>query len=127
MNQRRFFIELAVVSLVAILIVIGLQQLAFLKPYGLLAWLSLAFFMLVSLLMYYSGYRAAHSDNKNTFTNVVIGYTTAKMFLSVIIVLIYGKLAAPPDKFYILPFFAIYLIYTIFETRFMMKLGKMNT
>ena len=76
--------------------------------------------------MYQAGYRAAMSDNKNDFTNAVLGFTVGKMFLAILVILGYSLLAQPPDKLFIIPFFAIYLIYTIFETYFMMKLGRMN-
>ena len=85
-----------------------------------------AVFVSLSVLMYLAGYRAAMSENKNDFTNAILGFTVAKMFLAILVLIGYTQLARPQDKLFIIPFFGIYLIYTIFETYFMMKLGRMN-
>ena len=127
MNQRTFAIQLVVISVLMIPILLGIHSAPRFQEYSLLSWVGIAFFVLISILMYFLGSKAAMSENKNTFTNVVIGFTMGKMMLSVIIILIYNKLVAPDDKLFILPFFGIYLVYTIFETYFMMKLGRMKS
>lgn len=126
MSQRQFFIQLGILSLGATILLFFLNRLAQLQPYSILSWISLAAFMALSALMYLAGRRAALSDNKNDFTNAILGFTMGKMFLAILVVFGYSQLARPPDKLFIIPFFAVYLIYTIFETYFMMKLGRMN-
>lgn len=76
--------------------------------------------------MYYAGRNAARSSNKNDFTNIIMGFTMGKMVLSFVLIFAYLKLVEPADKIFVLPFFSIYLIYTVFETYFMMKLGRTN-
>ena len=102
----------------------GLLQVPSLQPYQLLGWVSLGGFVLLSVLMYLIGDNAAKSSNKNHFTNVVLGFTGAKMMLALMIVFAFLKLAEPSDKLFIIPFFAVYFIFTGFETYLMMKLGK---
>ncbi|MCB0633215.1 MAG: hypothetical protein KDD15_25925, partial [Lewinella sp.] len=89
-----------------------------------LSWLSLFLFILLSILMYYVGKRSSMSENKNDFTNVVLGFTIGKMFLSIMIIYAYFSLMQPEGKWFIIPFFIVYFMYTAFETYFMMKLGK---
>ena len=126
MSQRSFFIQLGALSLVTAILIFFLNRLPRLQAYSLLSWISLGAFIALCILMYLAGYRAALSDNKNDFTNAVLGFTVGKMFLAILVIFGYSQLANPPDKLFIIPFFAIYLIYTIFETYFMMKLGRMN-
>ena len=126
MSQRSFFIQLGALSLVTAILIFFLNRLPRLQAYSLLSWISLGAFITLCILMYLAGYRAALSDNKNDFTNAVLGFTVGKMFLAILVIFGYSQLANPPDKLFIIPFFAIYLIYTIFETYFMMKLGRMN-
>jgi len=126
MSQRNFFIQLGILSLGAAILLFFLNRLPQLQAYSALSWISLAAFTALCILMYLGGYRAAMSDNKNDFTNAILGFTIGKMFLAILVIFGYSQLAQPPDKLFIIPFFAIYLIYTIFETYFMMKLGRMN-
>ncbi|MCB0583734.1 MAG: hypothetical protein KDD06_00160 [Phaeodactylibacter sp.] len=126
MSQRSFFIQLGALSLVTAILIFFLNSLPRLQAYSLLSWISLGAFIALCILMYLAGYRAALSDNKNDFTNAVLVFTVGKMFLAILVIFGYSQLANPPDKLFIIPFFAIYLIYTIFETYFMMKLGRMN-
>jgi hypothetical protein len=126
MSQRSFFMQLGILSLGTAILLFFLNRLPQLQAYGELSWISLAAFVALCILMYKAGYRAAMSDNKNDFSNAVLGFTAGKMFLAILVIFGYSQLAQPPDKLFIIPFFAIYLIYTIFETYFMMKLGRMN-
>ena len=127
MNRQRFFTQLGILSAVMALVIFLVNALTPLRSYSLLSWLSLGLFILLSVGMYIGGYKAAISENKYTFTNAVLGFTIGKMVLSVIVILSYNELAKPESKLFLVPFFAIYVVFTVFETYFMMKLGKMDS
>ncbi len=127
MEQRQFFLQLLLTTAIAALVTWGMHQAPRLQPYWLLSTLSLGGFTLLSVVMYYAGRKAAYSSNKHDFTNIIMGFTMGKMALAFMLIFAYLKLAEPTDKIFILPFFVIYLIYTIFETYFMMKLSRLNT
>ena len=93
---------------------------------ALLSWISIGGMSLLSLLMFYFGRVAALSDNKHTFTNVVVGFVIGKMGFCVAMILVYNKLMQPQTKFFIIPFFFIYIVYTIYECYFLIRLGKMQ-
>ena len=126
MGHRHFFLQLGVVTLVTAAVLLGLHQIDRFAPYGSLSVLSLLLFVGLTVVMYFLGRRAANSENKNDFTNVVMGFTMGKMFLSIAIIYGYLQVVEPTDKLFIVPFFTVYLIYTAFEIFFMMKLGRMN-
>lgn len=127
MSQGRFFLLLTILSVGTATGIFFFHQLPRFQSYDDLSWMAFGFFILLSVAMYYGGRSAAKSINKHNFTNAVIGFTIGKMMFSILIILAYLKLAEPEDRLFILPFFAIYFIYTIFETYFMTRLGKMNT
>ena len=126
MTQKEFLIQLSIITVISAAIVFGLSTLEKLQPYQMFSWICLGFFVVFSVLMFFMGTNASKSSNKNDFTNVALGFTAGKMFGSLIIIVIYIKLIEPTSKMFILPFFIIYIIYTAFETYFMMKLGKEN-
>jgi hypothetical protein len=127
MNPGTFFLKLALLSGATGILFFFLNRLPELQPYRALAWGSLAAFILLSIAMYFAGRRAALSTNKHDFTNVLMGFTAGKMFLSIAAIYGYHQLAQPATKLFIVPFFSIYLIYTIFESYFMMRLGRIKS
>jgi hypothetical protein len=126
-TAKAFYLQLALVSLIAAATAFGINtfpQFADVQP---IAWISLGIFVLLSVVMYYAGRKAAFSDNKHDFTNVSLGVTIGKIFIAILFILGYNQLIQPDSRFFIIPFFLMYLIYTIFETYIMMKLGRLNT
>ena len=80
--------------------------------------------MLLTLAMFLLGGATAKNKDTNLFTGVVLGFTFGKIFLSFLIVVGYHQLAQPTSKIFLLPFFIVYLIFTIFETYLMMQIGQ---
>lgn len=126
MSAQAFFTQLAIVTLLAAGAAYGMLALPKLQAYPYVAFGSLAVFFLISIIMYVAGKKAALSENKHNFTNVSLGITIGKIFIAILFILGYDQLLEPASRFFIIPFFIMYLIYTIFETYVMMKLGKMG-
>lgn len=125
MPPKTFYTQLGIITLGTVLLLLSLH---FLVPplYVVqgLSWLSLVFFFSLSILMFELGRRLAVNPNKNAFTSMVMIFVFVKMLLSVLIIAVYAKVAAPDSKLFVVPFFVVYLIYTIFETYFLMLLGR---
>ena len=70
--------------------------------------------------------KAAVSKDKNAFTRLIMIFTMSKMLLTIILIVAYKKIVDPENTFFVFPFFGIYIAYTVFETIFMTKLGKVK-
>lgn len=126
MSRRNFYLQLGILSAATVVGIFLLNKYTSLSAYQDLSWISVVFFLTLTVIMYNLGLSATRSDNKNQFTNVVMGFTFFKMMLSLLIVISYNKLAEPDTKLFVIPFFGIYIVYTLFEVWFMTKLGRMN-
>ncbi|NBC09622.1 MAG: hypothetical protein GVY26_20715 [Bacteroidetes bacterium] len=126
MSEKYFYLQLIAVTLLAAAAVYLINTLPQLQAHRIVGWISLGLFFFITILMFHFGRQAALSDNKHTFTNVFLGFTTGKIFLIILFVFGYSRMTEPETKFFILPFFSMYLIYTIFETYVMMKLGRIK-
>ncbi len=124
MSFKTFFTKLLLATAISAILIYALSFIPVLQADKSFGWLSILFFILWSVIMFFISQKAAKNENKNIFTNAILGFTFTKLFLSAGIVYVYFKLASPESKLFLLPFFGVYLIYTIFETHFMMKLGK---
>ena len=102
------------------------QLIPVLSPFIGFYLISIGFFFLLSLAMFFTSAKAAVSKDKNSFTRLIMVFTMVKLFLTVIIVVLYQRLAKPENVIFILPFFIIYIAFTVFETIFMTKLGKVE-
>ena len=126
MNQRRFFSQLGILTL-SVMVVIYLFNQAFGEDSAQAFFLiSIGSFTLLSTGVYFMAAKAAISKDKNAFTRLIMGLTFAKLILTLILVIAYQRLAHPGSLFFIIPFFLIYMAYTIFETMYLTKLGKIE-
>lgn len=124
MPTRTFLTQTTLLTLAAAALLYGLSFYPPLSPYFDFGLLCLFFFLLLSLLMYFTGRRAAVSAQRGFFTQLILVFTIVKMFLSVVLVFVYFKVRQPDSNWFLLPFFLVYLIYTIFESYFMIRIGK---
>jgi len=124
LESAAFYKYFTIVSISTAVLLFALCQFPLLQPYLIFSVISLALFMLLTLLMFVVGGITAKSSNKNLFTTVILGFTFGKIFLSLFVVLGYHQLAQPPSKIFLLPFFIVYLVFTIFETYLMMQIGQ---
>jgi hypothetical protein len=121
MSPTQFGLQLFLIIVASILIIFLIPVF---KLNAQMAFLSLGLFALVALQMYIFGRIALKSTSKNTFGVVFMGLTTVKMIGGLSLVLVYDSLYKPTDDYFVLPFFTFFIIFTVFETYFMTRLGK---
>lgn len=125
MNEKQFFTQLLGVALLTALLNMGLLWTNdVFRKYEDLAWFSLGFFYVFNILMYVLAKILVRSSNKFAFSHLIMSSMMLKMMLSVVIVMQYRKMMQPDTHLFVLPFFLIYFISTIFETYFMVKVAK---
>lgn len=127
MSDQKFMGRLSLLTFGVAITIASLHFLPSLAPYQDLGWLSMAVFTILCLLMYRFGKAAIQHENKSRFTLLFMSFTGLKMFLAVLLIGIYYKVDMPSSKLFIVPFFAIYAVYTVFEVWFMTRLAKLQT
>lgn len=124
MNERQFFIQLTILSIGVCLFLFLLNIIPLFAAYQQVSWLSVFLFIVISIAMYFLGKWAINHPNKNLFTNLLYLFMGGKMFLSIILIYSYNLIAEPKTKLFIIPFFVVYIFYTIFESHFLIKLNN---
>jgi len=124
-KNKTFLIILALLfTLTALGLIVAQHIWPVLQKYATLSWIGLAFFTALTLATFYLGKMTAQSPNLMAFTNMSIGLIFGKMILSMLIVFAYAQETKPQDKIFLVPFFSIYLIFTICETWILLKLSS---
>jgi hypothetical protein len=81
-------------------------------------------FSLLTVIIYYTSIPAAKSDNKARLAQFVMVLTFVKMALSVALVYVYYAVFTPASRSFLFPFFLSYLIFTVFETWYLVSLAQ---
>lgn len=127
MTTRRFFLLLGATSVISLLLS-WIFQAVFppLRLYNGVTLGSLFVFIPLNIILFFLGKYAASSPNKYLFTSGIMPFTFIKMFLAVVLLLVYKNIWQPETKYFVLPFFTTYICFIIFETYTMVKLAKPN-
>lgn len=126
MNRRKFSFQLLALTILLTTGMMALQMLPSFSDFVGFYLFTIGFFFSLSLLMFFSSAKAAVSKDKNAFTRLIMVFTMVKLFLTIAIIITYKIWIKPEGVLFVLPFFIIYIAYTVFETLFMTKLGKVK-
>ncbi|MEM6723589.1 MAG: hypothetical protein AAF598_06095 [Bacteroidota bacterium] len=95
-----------------------------LQPFLGFGWVTWLVFTVISYLMYLLGKRSVSSNQKGAFINMSMFFNGLKIGVSIILVLCYLRLFKPASQLFLIPFFLVYVLFTIFEIYFLSKLAK---
>jgi hypothetical protein len=124
MGIRVYLTYFTILTILLTLILSYFQFNESLSGYSLLSWISLILFSLFSLIFYFGGKKTIKSEDIHLFSKFFLAATVIKMLTSLTVVLLYFFIVKPLDKLFIIPFFLVYLFFTIFEVYFMSKIGS---
>jgi ABC-type transport system involved in cytochrome c biogenesis permease subunit len=124
MKLSVFILQLAIVTLISVALVIGFNFNPRIASGEVLSWSTVLVFLLFAGLVYFMSSYAARQPNKNFYSSVILLVMMTKMFLCILMVAVYVKLYGPTSNHFLIPFFSIYILYTIFEVHFMTRIGN---
>ena len=124
MTVRRFYTLLAIFTAVAVAAASAAHLLLSIDYAIPFTAGSFVLFLLVSIGMFHVGKYTAGAENKFLFTNAFMGITLLKLFLCGGIITAYAILGKPESSLFIVPFFLLYLIYTMLEIVFLLKVAR---
>jgi ABC-type Fe3+-siderophore transport system permease subunit len=123
MDNQTFYKQFSIISLLSILAIAGSYFVPVLTVHTAIAWTYLLFFSVFVCIAFFLAKRAALSENKHDYTQVVIGLIGIKLVACVAIVISYVSITAPKDDYHMVYFLVFYLIYSIFEFGMLSKIG----
>jgi hypothetical protein len=95
-----------------------------LKLYEGLFWLSHIFFIGLSIALFYLGNILAASANKYHFSQFTLLVVLTKMLSCIVLVVGYHTKMQPSSHLFLVPLALVYVLYTVFETYVMAKIGN---
>lgn len=116
MNDKNFWLGLlatTVITSTASILVLYVGEIPHHVP---IFYASLAFFLQLSIVVYLLSRAALRSPQKNYFTAIVMGNMLFKLVAGIALVAAYMHFTEIDTTLFIIPFFIVYLGFTIFET-----------
>ena len=124
MQNLSFIKYLLLTSGVSVLLVLIFNLIIDISGYYDFTLGSLLFFAGLSFFIFLMARRGAGSRAGEFFLYIIVVNVFIKLIASFAIIFIYAKTAQPQDKFFVVPFLIVYLVFTIFETWFLSKMAK---
>jgi hypothetical protein len=124
LTPQRFFLLLALSATAMALGIGALEWAPSIARHRALFWSSWAALLGFSLLVYFGAGIALKSPNRNAFSGFFLLSILPKMALCLIVLLAYRKQCPDLDALAVLPFFGVYLGFTVFEVYFLEKMAK---
>lgn len=125
MESAAFFKSLIAVTIFLIVIIIGLSFIHVFKDIIPFSLSSLLFFILLSVAVFYLGNAAAKSSNKHRLTQLIMILVFVKLFCCLLIIIVYDRLFHPQSNVYVIPFFLIYIAFTVLEVNMLSKANRL--
>lgn len=126
MNFKIFLLYLFISILLASAALIFLNEFEAYQPYKWVGIISILFFVFLSAALYFILRKFVYHPDRQLFISGTIGNMFLKMVLSITLLLVYYYVSAPQDGLFVVPFLIVYVIFTIFETIFMVRLADEN-
>ena len=90
---------------------------------AILSIMTVLLFTILSIVLYIALRISVKSTNKQLFISYTILNMIIRMVMSIGLLLMYREIYKPVDGKFVLPFLVIYILFTIFETSFMLKIA----
>ncbi len=103
--------------------ILGILQLAgLLGVYGHFSWASFLFFALSTPIIIWIGLRSNKAATEMGSANMMLGATMLQFVSSMAFVVIYALIVRPNSLWFVLPFFAFYILYSGLSTYLLMQM-----
>ena len=96
------------------------------KPFVTMCWMANIIFALHAAILYLILRKSSLSPDRQRFLSVTMVNMLIKIVVSITFLIIYKLQMKPTNGKFIIPFIIIYLLYTIFETYFMLRLAELK-
>jgi len=124
MLKKDFIIGFLISSILSLAVIILAQNYFLQDDHMFFLIGAFAYFVIGSFFLHILANLTSKSKDKYSFSRVTMANTFVKLLVLVVLVVIYKT--KNPDKSvdFVWPFLLCYVIFTIFETRFLMKIAK---
>ncbi len=124
MNHTPFIKGLLITSVIALVISYALSLLPQEAPFQKIIFESILFFAVFTVFQYLIGLSVTDHPNKGLYIGMVQLLSGIKIAITIAFIVIFMKFEQPESSWFVLPFLLNYVIFTVFETATLMRVGN---
>ena len=124
MNHTPFIKGLLITSVIAFVVSYAFSLMPEETAFQNVIFGSLAFFAFFTVFQYVVGLRVTNHPNKGLYIGMVQLLSGLKIAVTIFFIVIFMELAKPETTWFVLPFLLNYVIFTVFETATLMRVGN---
>lgn len=122
---QRNFIKFFVLTICLVALILALMlQLDMYKNYLDLSISSLLLYICLTYLLHRLAEKAIQNPDRTKFISLTVVNLSIKMFSSIALLVIYFKWTNPPNSNFVHLFLVVYIMFTIFETFYLLKVSE---
>ena len=119
MPLKSFIKNLVISSIVALVLLVATHLIVDIKEHLSFIIAAYVFFVCFCIFIYWLAQRSSSSRAGEYFLYIVVINVFVKLIASFMMVFIYARYAEPSNKWFVIPFLIVYLVFTVFETYFL--------
>lgn len=122
MHSKEFVVKFGIFSIISFILILISHLGSILSSLTTFSLTTFLLYFILTILMYVFAKRAKEDPNDNAYTSILLSFHWIRIFTSLIFILTYIKLFPPKSNLFLLPFFTIYILFTIFEVYMLTKM-----
>lgn len=122
MHAKNFYINLAVITALVFGLLYFIHKRLEWMEYWDFSMVGLAMMVVFNIFVFAIASNLVKSSKKNIFINFIVANILFKIALVMFYILAYVRMYPPKEKFFLLPFIGIYLVFAVFETFFLYQM-----
>jgi len=124
MNSNRLWMLLSLPVILSGITLLFAFQYSTIQEHWIFYLLCFLFFISSSILANILGLKTTGASNKSLFGSVALAMMTFKMLGAALFAIVYIKLYPESSRWFILPFFLMYLYFVVYETFALVQIGR---
>lgn len=126
MTYSKYLIRLGILTLMVCFIFLPVGYMPYFEGAKGFIWISIAFFSIMTAITYPIASIGIVKRSHASFTAYVFGAMAIKFFACILLIMAYYFYTKTDQISFVIPFFMVYFIYTIFETYHLSSLARNN-
>ena len=127
MTVRQIFRQINVLCLSIGLILALLRSFQLLGGYPNFVWIVYVFLSILLFIVIAIAATSKNVKSPSQSLSIVLGAMIIKFSMSLLLIIVYVLFTRPENAAFIVPFFLLYPIYTVFEVHYLIQISKKET
>ncbi len=122
MHSKEFVVKFGIFSIISLVLILISHLGSSLSIFTSFSLCTFLVYFILTIMMYLFANNAKKTPDTGAYTSILLSFHWIRIFTSLIFILTYINIFVPKSNLFLLPFFTIYILFTIFEVYMLTKM-----